>query len=104
MFTLLRLKQLSILIFDIHFSVLVEKDRYLKITDFGTSRVIGSHSTVMTVIGSCAWMAPEMIRNERCNDKVDVWSYGILLWELLTQEVPYKVCSIMISSILYASL
>ena len=36
-------------------------------------------------------MAPELIRNEPCNDKVDVWSFGILLWELLTQEEPYKV-------------
>ncbi len=66
-------------------------DNNLKITDFGTSRQIDGHSTVMTVVGSCAWMAPELIRNEPCNDRVDVWSYGILLWELLTQEIPYKV-------------
>ncbi len=61
-----------------------------------------NHSTVMTVIGSCAWMAPELIRNEPCNDKVDVWSYGILLWELLTQEAPYKVY--IVASLIVASL
>lgn len=72
-------------------SVLVQKEKYLKITDFGTCRVMDNQSTVMTVVGSCAWMAPELIRNEPCNGRVDVWSYGILLWELLTQEVPYKV-------------
>ncbi len=36
-------------------------------------------------------MAPEMIRNEPCSARVDVWSYGVVLWELLSGEVPYKV-------------
>ncbi len=35
-------------------------------------------------------MAPEVIRNEPCNDKVDIWSFGVCLWELLTCEVPYQ--------------
>lgn len=35
-------------------------------------------------------MAPEVIRNEACSEKVDVYSYGVVLWELLTCETPYK--------------
>lgn len=35
-------------------------------------------------------MAPELIRNEACSEKVDIYSYGVVLWELLTCEVPYK--------------
>ena len=35
-------------------------------------------------------MAPEIIRNELCSEKIDVWAYGVVLWELLTCEVPYK--------------
>jgi mitogen-activated protein kinase kinase kinase 13 len=35
-------------------------------------------------------MAPEVIRNEPCSEKVDIWSYGVVLWELLTCEMPYK--------------
>ena len=40
--------------------------------------------------GTVAWMAPEIIRNEPCNEKVDIWSFGVCVWELLTCEVPYK--------------
>lgn len=35
-------------------------------------------------------MAPEVIKNEPCSEKVDIWSYGIVLWELLTCEIPYR--------------
>lgn len=44
----------------------------------------------MSFAGTVAWMAPEVIRNEPCSEKVDIWSFGVVLWELLTCEVPYK--------------
>ena len=34
-------------------------------------------------------MAPEVIRNERVTEKCDVWSFGVVVWELSTLEVPY---------------
>ncbi|KAK9401033.1 mitogen-activated protein kinase kinase kinase 13 [Crotalus adamanteus] len=40
--------------------------------------------------GTVAWMAPEVIRNEPVSEKVDIWSFGVVLWELLTGEIPYK--------------
>ena len=45
----------------------------------------------MSFAGTVAWMAPEVIRNEPCNEKVDIWSFGVCLWELLNCEVPYRV-------------
>ncbi|KRZ28116.1 Mitogen-activated protein kinase kinase kinase 12 [Trichinella pseudospiralis] len=72
-------------------NVLVTNEDLLKISDFGTSRHWSQqNSTRMTFCGTASWMAPEVIRNEPCSDKVDVWSYGIVLWELLTCEVPYQ--------------
>jgi len=44
----------------------------------------------MSFAGTVAWMAPEIIRNEPCSEKVDVWSFGVVLWELLICETPYK--------------
>ncbi|KAF4524846.1 hypothetical protein B566_EDAN014697 [Ephemera danica] len=71
-------------------NVLIGKDEVIKISDFGTCRQWNDKSTKMSFAGTVSWMAPEVIRNEICNEKVDVWSYGVLLWELLTCEVPYK--------------
>ncbi|XP_059470290.1 mitogen-activated protein kinase kinase kinase 13 isoform X3 [Neocloeon triangulifer] len=71
-------------------NVLIGQNEVIKISDFGTCRQWNEISTKMSFAGTVAWMAPEVIRNEPCNEKVDIWSYGILLWELLTCEVPYK--------------
>lgn len=74
-------------------NILVAQDkRTLKITDFGTCRELaaGGRSTKMSFSGTVAWMAPEIIRSEACTDKIDVWSFGVCLWELLTGELPYK--------------
>mmetsp|Transcript_22291 Transcript_22291/g.66974 ORF Transcript_22291/g.66974 Transcript_22291/m.66974 type:complete len:830 (-) Transcript_22291:149-2638(-) len=71
--------------------LLATDGRTLRISDFGTSRKVGSRSlSEKTVCGSPPWMAPELIRNEPYGKTVDVWSYGVVLWELLTGEVPYR--------------
>lgn len=73
----------------------------VKIADFGLSRAFtgpgidsvsaeASISGVMTSeTGTYRWMAPEMIRHEPYNEKVDVYSFGITLWELFSCETPY---------------
>ncbi|XP_023237540.1 mitogen-activated protein kinase kinase kinase 13-like isoform X1 [Centruroides sculpturatus] len=71
-------------------NVLIGEKDVLKISDFGTCRQWNDISTRMSFAGTVSWMAPEIIRNEPCSEKVDVWSYGVLLWELLTCETPYK--------------
>lgn len=47
-------------------------------------------STKMSFIGTVSYMAPEIIRNELCSEKIDVWAFGVVLWELITFELPYK--------------
>lgn len=72
------------------FSILISTNEVVKISDFGTSREWNEISTKMSFAGTVAWMAPEVIRNEPCSEKVDIWSYGVVLWEMLTCEIPYK--------------
>ncbi|KAI1706191.1 protein tyrosine kinase domain-containing protein [Ditylenchus destructor] len=74
-------------------NILVDTNDGLKICDFGslyTWDKTQMQSVVMSVCGTSQWMCPEMLKNEPCNDKVDVWSFGVCFWEILTQVVPYK--------------
>lgn len=55
------------------YSVLIGRKEVVKISDFGTSRQWNEISTKMSFAGTVAWMAPEIIRNEPCSEKVDIW-------------------------------
>ncbi|XP_033636072.1 mitogen-activated protein kinase kinase kinase 20-like [Asterias rubens] len=61
----------------------------VKLVDFGASRFHGS-TAMMTMAGTFPWMAPEVILGEPVSEKCDTFSYGVVLWELLTREVPFK--------------
>nr|XP_033809618.1 mitogen-activated protein kinase kinase kinase 11 isoform X2 [Geotrypetes seraphini] len=65
------------------------ENKTLKITDFGLARE-WHKTTKMSTAGTYAWMAPEVIKSSTFSKGSDVWSYGVLLWELLTGEVPYR--------------
>lgn len=71
-------------------NVLIGDGEVIKISDFGTSRTWNEVSTKMSFAGTVAWMAPEAIQEQACSEKIDIWSFGVVLWELLTCETPYK--------------
>ncbi|XP_055342066.1 mitogen-activated protein kinase kinase kinase 21-like [Paramacrobiotus metropolitanus] len=72
-------------------NVLVCDTHLVKISDFGTMRpwAEDQKSMQMSFAGTVAWMAPEVIRNEPCTEKIDIWAYGVILWELLVGLHPY---------------
>jgi len=41
-------------------------------------------------IGTYQWMAPEVIASQKYSEKADVFSYGIILWEIASREPPFK--------------
>lgn len=65
--------ELSLFLFLFAHSVLIGSNQEVKISDFGTCREWNDVSTRMSFAGTLAWMAPEVIRNEPCNEKVDIW-------------------------------
>ncbi|KAJ8012765.1 hypothetical protein DPEC_G00046270 [Dallia pectoralis] len=70
-------------------NVVVTADRVLKICDFGASRFL-SHTTHMSLVGTFPWMAPEVIQSRPVSETCDTYSYGVVLWEMLTREIPFK--------------
>uniref|UniRef100_A0ACD5ZEN3 Uncharacterized protein n=1 Tax=Avena sativa TaxID=4498 RepID=A0ACD5ZEN3_AVESA len=71
-------------------NLLVDKNWTVKVADFGLSRLkLETFLTTKTGKGTPQWMAPEVLRSEPSNEKSDVFSYGVVLWELVTQKVPW---------------
>ncbi|KAL3527998.1 hypothetical protein ACH5RR_012654 [Cinchona calisaya] len=65
-------------------------DPVLKIADFGLSRILQPHEFSETVCGSPLYMAPEILQFQRYNEKVDMWSIGAILFELLNGYPPFR--------------
>ena len=62
-----------------------------KIGDWGSARATMSGSRTMTHgVGTACWLAPEVIKHARSSKYSDVYSYGIVLWELATREEVYQ--------------
>ncbi|XP_048565693.1 probable serine/threonine-protein kinase DDB_G0267686 [Triticum urartu] len=71
-------------------NLLVDKNWNVKVADFGLSRLkLETFLTTKTGKGTPQWMAPEVLRSEPSNEKSDVFSYGVVLWELVTQKIPW---------------
>lgn len=81
---------------------LVREDRTVVVADFGLARIINDHTTVdqrkrygkrcskkyerkkrYTVVGNPYWMAPEMMKGKKYDEKVDIFSFGIVLCEII---------------------
>ncbi|EGC35395.1 hypothetical protein DICPUDRAFT_152279 [Dictyostelium purpureum] len=79
-------------------NILLTKRLKIKIVDFGTSRVANKNMT--SHVGTQAWMAPEIFTSKSYTQKVDVYSYAIVLLEIFTRKsayddnsnIPFLVC------------
>jgi serine/threonine protein kinase len=59
----------------------------MKLCDFGLVSVRS------TTAGTPQYMAPELLENKPFNKSVDVYAFGILLWEIFTQSIPFYMLS-----------
>jgi serine/threonine protein kinase len=62
---------------------------FIKITDFGVARIIEKNVELTGQMGTCHWMAPEVLNNQPYYLQADIYSYGIVVWEVIAREIPY---------------
>ncbi|GMH74737.1 hypothetical protein TrST_g5911 [Triparma strigata] len=71
-------------------NVLLDSNMRAKIADFGLSINCNNHGKELTAeTGTYRWMAPEVIRHETYSSNADVYSFGIVLWQLVARDVPF---------------
>eukprot|EP00602_Paraphysomonas_sp_CaronLab_P000257 CAMPEP_0185031708 /NCGR_PEP_ID=MMETSP1103-20130426/19325_1 /TAXON_ID=36769 /ORGANISM="Paraphysomonas bandaiensis, Strain Caron Lab Isolate" /LENGTH=500 /DNA_ID=CAMNT_0027567323 /DNA_START=395 /DNA_END=1897 /DNA_ORIENTATION=- len=70
-------------------NVMLDSEGRAKIADFGLSCVISAGQEPTAETGTYRWMAPEVIRHESYSLAADVYSFGILFWELLSRSQPF---------------
>jgi len=75
-------------------NIMIDKDDNPKITDFGLAlnlhKDMNKDSTFVMGVGSPAYMSPEQIKNYPLNQKTDLYSLGVLLFQLLTGRLPFR--------------
>jgi serine/threonine protein kinase len=69
-------------------NLLVDENWNVKVADFGFARIKEENAT-MTRCGTPCWTAPEVLRGEKYSEAADVFSFGIVMWEVLTRRQPY---------------
>jgi len=71
-------------------NILINENWNAQLCDFGISREMGSDLTMTKVIGTPRWNAPEVLDGDSYSEKVDVYSFGIVMWELIARKLPFE--------------
>ncbi len=73
-------------------NIMLLPDGTIKVTDFGIARFARSEHKTMTdkAIGSVHYISPEQARGEQTDEKADIYSVGVMLYEMLTGRLPFE--------------
>jgi serine/threonine protein kinase len=71
-------------------NILLAKDTDIKISDFGAALTTASETTQVSGIGSPAYMSPEQVQEQQLTHQTDIFSLGVVMYQLLTGSLPFK--------------
>jgi tetratricopeptide (TPR) repeat protein/predicted Ser/Thr protein kinase len=73
-------------------NVLVDKEGHVRVADFGLARSIGDSALTASgaILGSPAYMSPEQVKGDPTDERSDIYSLGIMLYQLVTGETPFQ--------------
>lgn len=70
-------------------NILVSDSGQVKVTDFGIAKAANSNTVTSTAIGSVHYISPEQAKGKYCDEKSDIYSLGITMYEMATGQVPF---------------
>jgi TonB family protein len=72
-------------------NIVVTRDATVKVVDFGIARMVDTSKTQTGVLlGTLAYMSPQLLRGERADERSDIWAVGVVCYELLAGERPFN--------------
>jgi serine/threonine-protein kinase len=73
-------------------NIMVNRDRIVKVMDFGIAKVIGNQSVTRTgtVVGTASYMSPEQVLCQGLDARSDIYSLGVTLYQMLTARLPFE--------------
>ena len=71
-------------------NILLTENNELKLSDFGFARYFEHNKLIETLCGSPMYMAPEIMKYKEYTNKSDLWSVGVIMYEMLTGRTPYR--------------
>ncbi len=71
-------------------NIMISRDGKVKVTDFGIARASSSQTISSNTMGSVHYISPEQARGGYCDERSDIYSLGITLYEMLTGRVPFE--------------